>query len=332
MQGRNGKGAVQGRNVKGAVQSRTGMGDRARSYWAHHRNSLVDSYVRLLSTPVQTLMTSLVVAIALALPVTLLLALDNISALGESWDSNPKVSVYLNVRAQAPAIEQLIAQIKAYDEVEGLHYLSPDEALADFQKFSGFGAALDALEQNPLPPTLIVSPKTTMMDPEALEQLSARLSGHAIVDEVSMDMDWVRRLQEIMVLGRKAVLALACLLGVGVLLAIGNTIRLAIESRREEILVIKLVGGTNGFVRRPFLYSGGWYGLFGGLLAWVIVAMGYATIAPSVQRLAALYQSDFDLQGLEFGSGLQLLIVSTTLGWIGSWIAVGRHLSHIEPR
>jgi len=318
-------------NSKGAVQSKTGLSDRSRSYWGHHKTSFVDSYVRLMSTPGQTLMTSLVVAIALALPVTLLLALENVDRLGAAWDANPKVSVYLHMRAKQVAIDQLIEEVNAYPEVASVDYLSPDDALVDFQTFSGFGEALSSLEQNPLPATLIVTPKASAMAPEQLQRLAERVREEGIVEEVSMDMDWVRRLQEIMVLGKKVVLALASLLCLGVLLAIGNTIRLAIENRRDEILVTKLVGGTDGFVRRPFLYSGGWYGFFGGVLACAIVGLGYQTIDASVARLASLYQSEFLLEGLNFLAAIKLLAISTVLGWLGSWLAVGRHLAAIEP-
>ncbi len=316
---------------KGAVQSKTSLSDRFRSYRAHHRNSFVSSFQRLLATPGQTLMTSLVVAIALALPATLLLAMNNINTLGTAWDSNPKISVYMNVRAKPTAIDAFISELESLPEVASVAYFSPDEALSDFQRFSGFGAALEALEQNPLPPTVVISPQISAYGPEQLARLADRLRENALVDDVGLDMDWVRRLQEIMVLGRKVVMALAILLGVGVLLAVGNTIRLAIENRRDEILVVKLVGGTDGFVRRPFLYSGGWYGFFGGVLACLIVALGYATVEPSVTRLAALYQSDFELQGLGVILIGKLVLLSTLLGWLGAWFAVGRHLRHIEP-
>ncbi len=319
-------------NSKGAVQSKTSISDRFRSYRLHHRTSLTESFTRLVSTPLQTLMTSLVVAIALALPVTLLLALDNINTLGSSWDSKPKISVYLNVRVKQKAIDQLLSSLSAMPEVASVEYLAPDDALADFQRFSGFGSALEVLEENPLPPTVIISPNSLTVAPEDLKALAERIKSEATVDDVSLDLDWVRRLQEIMVLGQKIVLALAVLLGIGVLLAIGNTIRLAIENRRDEILVAKLVGGTDGFVRRPFLYSGGWYGLFGGVLACVIVLIGYSTIEPSVVRLASLYQSEFALRGLEISIVFKLLALSTLLGWLGSWFAVGRHLSRIEPK
>jgi len=317
---------------RGAVQSKTGFVDRSRSYWAHHRGSFVDSFKRLLAMPVQTLMTSLVVAIAVALPMTLLLVLDNVNTLDESWDSSPTMSIYLNIRTQQAAINQLIAEIELFPEVDTVVFLSQEDALVDFQLFSGFGKALETLDQNPLPPTIIISPKADAMEPYHLESLYSRLQTEAIIDDIVLDMEWVRRLQEIMLLGRKIVFALAILLGIGVLLAIGNTIRLAIENRRDEILVTKLVGGTDGFVRRPFLYSGGWYGMLGGVLACIIIALGYATLEPSVLRLAELYRSEFLLQGLGLVSGLRLLVVTTALGWIGAWIAVGRHLRHIEPR
>lgn len=147
-----------------------------------------------------------------------------------------------------------------------------------------------------------------------------------------MDMEWVRRLRELMILGKKIVAALAGLLGLGVLLAIGNTIRLAIENRREEIVVAKLVGGTNSFVRRPFIYSGGWYGFMGGILACIIVSLGYWVLEGTVARLATLYQSDFELSGLGFAGNVQLLLTGIVLGWLGAWLAVGRHLATIEPK
>lgn len=317
---------------KGAVQAKSSLVDRSRSYWAHHRTSFTSSLGRLLSAPVQTLMTALVVAIALALPATLYVALTNLQQLGDSWDAEPKISAYIDVRAREQAIEQLIEKLKAMPDVAHIEYLSADEALADFQQLSGFGEALSALDDNPLPATLIITPSRVASEPAALKLLGDRIAGEAIVDEVGLDMEWVRRLRELMILGKKIVIALAALLGLGVLLAIGNTIRLAIENRRDEIVVTKLVGGTNGFVRRPFLYSGGWYGFMGGLLACLIVALGYATVSGSVHRLAHLYQSGFALQGLGVQGNLVLLGTSTLLGWLGSWIAVSRHLSSIEPR
>jgi len=337
-QGRGGASRVENRKAPadspapGAVQAKTSLGDKSRSYWAHHWSSLLGSFSRLSATPIQTLMTSLVVAIALALPATLLIGLNNMQQLGDSWDANPKISIYLNPRVKQDALDRFIDKLENYNEVNEVEYLSAEQALQDFQLNSGFGQTLSELDENPLPPTLIISPTFAASQPEVLQVLGERLRKEALVDDVSLDMEWVRRLRELMILGKKIVIALAGLLGLGVLLAIGNTIRLAIENRRDEIVITKLVGGTDGFVRRPFMYSGAWYGFFGGLLACVIVAMGYLSINQSVQRLADLYQSNFELKGLGLEGNLGLLALATLLGLLGAWLAVGRHLAKIEPR
>ena len=313
----------------GAVQSRTSLSRRFGSYWAHHQTALLESLSRLLKTPLQTLMTSLVVAVALALPTLLLVALENVTSLGERWDTDPEISVFLNPRARQAAIEELESEIKRYESVKSTRYLSQNDALAEFETHSGLGGVLTALDENPLSPLIVV----TLVSGQAqgVESLSAKLREHALVQDVSFDLDWVKRLQAIMALGKKVVLALATLLGVGVVLAIGNTIRLTIENRRDEILVVKLVGGTNGFVRRPFLYTGGWYGLFGGVLACVIVGVGLLVLAPAVSQISSLYQSEFSLDGLGLLSILSVVTGGVLLGWIGAWLAVSRHLSKIEP-
>ncbi|WP_045856874.1 permease-like cell division protein FtsX [Teredinibacter purpureus] len=316
----------------GAVQSRTRFGDKASAYWQHHLSSFGGSLRRLLQTPAQTLMTALVVAIALSLPATLLVSLSNIQQLGDSWDASPKVSVYLHLRARPAAIEQLISKLERLPEVASVQYLSAEQVLTDFQRLSGFGQALGGLDDNPLPATLVIAPTSNAAEPSVLQQLGETIAAEPIVDEVSLDMEWVRRLREFMVLGKKIVAALAGLLGLGVLLAIGNTIRLAIENRRDEIIVSKLVGGTNGFVRRPFIYCGGWYGFMGGLLASLIVSGGFSIIDDTVTQLASLYQSDFTLQSLGVTGSLQLVGLGTLLGWLGAWLAVGRHLVKIEPK
>lgn len=316
--------------ARGARQSRTGFADLWQAWWRHHLDSALDGLGRLADAPLQTLMTSLVVAIALVLPAALLLALANVQRLGERWDTDPKLTVYLHLQAQPAAIEGLRRELQALPEVAALEYVSPEQALREFQAQSGFGEALAGLDHNPLPPTLVIDPAAH--SPEALDQLRARVAAEAIVQEVALDMTWVRRLHAYMQLGRQLVLGLAGLLALGVLLVIGNTIRLEIESRRDEILVAKLVGATNGFVRRPLLYTGAWYGVLGGLLACLLVSTGSALLDQSVRQLAASYQSDFRLQGLGLaGCGL-LVSACVGLGLIGAWLAVGRHLSAIEPR
>lgn len=318
--------------TRGARQSRTGLAEHWQGWHQHHRASALDSFGRLADTPLQTLMTALVVAIALALPATLLLALGNVQRVGERWDSSPKVTVFLKLGAQETAIKGFRDTLEQMPEVQGLEYISPEQALQSFQAQSGFSEALMALENNPLPPTLVITPTPAAVAPLQLEALRQRLAGDPLVDDISLDMDWVRRLNAIMTLGKQLVMGLAALLGLGVLLVIGNTIRLEIESRREEIVVIKLVGGTDGFVRRPFLYTGFWYGVIGGLLACLLVSVGVASLGGPVRALAATYQDTFTLHGLGFAGCFTLVASCIALGLLGAWLAVGRHLSAIEPR
>ncbi|BCD99741.1 permease-like cell division protein FtsX [Marinagarivorans cellulosilyticus] len=317
---------------RGAVHSQNSAGQKFKSWRQHHVISAKTSLMRLLGMPLQTIMTSLVVAIALALPTTLFIAINNVQTLGDSWDANPKISVYLHLRAREAAIKGLEKELTQRTDIKSVEYISPAEALAGFQDMAGFGNALDMLEQNPLPPTLVVTPTAAASSPALLAALGDSIRKNSLVESVDMDMDWVRRLREIMVLGKKIVTILASLLGLGVLLALGNSIRLAIENRRDEIIIVKLVGGTNGFVRRPFLYTGAWYGFFGGTLAVLLVSLGHQSLAGSVASLAAAYQSGFVLKGLTFMDNFSLLAASTFLGLFSAWLAVGKHLSEIEPR
>ncbi len=314
----------------GATQSKTRIGDRLGAYVAHHRATAIESLARLLAEPVQSLLTWMVVAIALALPTVLYLGLVNIQQLGDGWQGAPKITVYLHRRATADAAQKVSDDLLAMPEVALVDYVSPQQALEEFQRYSGFGRALDTLDDNPLPGALVVQPAAAAT-PQQLEALSAELLANPIVDDVRLDMDWVRRLQQIMALGQRLVLALGGLLALGVLLAIGNTIRLAIESRRDEIVVVKLVGGTDAFVRRPFLYTGWWYGAGGGVLAWLLLGLGLWGLSGPVAQLADLYHSDFRLQGLGWWPSIGLVAGSGVLGWLGAWVAVGRHLGAIEP-
>ena len=198
---------------------------------------------------------------------------------------------------------------------------------------SGFGDALKALNANPLPSVLIVKPElTATTNEQTTEKLLSKLRQLRQTDKAQLDMQWVRRLYAIMNIIERGVQILGFLLALAVLLVVGNTIRLAIQNRRKEIVVMKLIGGTDAFIRRPFLYTGFWYGLFGGLIAWLLVSFTILSISNPVEKLTTLYQNQFELNNISFTTTLLLLLISIFLGLAGSWLAVGRHLREIEPQ
>ncbi|MGH1372031.1 MAG: permease-like cell division protein FtsX [Cellvibrionaceae bacterium] len=315
----------------GASTHKTRWSDRWQSYLAHHRHSAKDSLSRLLSAPLQSLMTWMVMAVALALPATLFSSLNNVQSLGQSWDGAPQLSVFLNVRAREPAIEAFLIKLKDDAQIADVIYQSPEQALREFEETSGMGRALQTLDRNPLPPTVLIIPAAGLT-PLQLSQLEETLADEALVDDVVFDRAWVERLYQMLNLAEKVVFGLGGLLLLGVLLVIGNTIRLSIESRRDEIVIIKLVGGTDAFVRRPFLYTGFWYGLGGGVIALLLLALLLWLLAAPVASLAVSYQSDFELQGLGFFGSALLVALAAAIGWLGAWLAVSRHLGDIEPK
>lgn len=327
------KGASRNESLRGGASvSQTKTSDRLNSYWAHHRVTALESLQRLLSTPLQSLLTWLVIAIAIALPAVFYVGLQNVQAVGSGWQASGQISIFIHKRAQPRAIEALQEKLQAWPDVSTVVFVSPEQALTEFSANSGFGNALDSLEDNPLPPVLLLEVADSVGDPQQLQALASKISSEAVVDDVLIDMQWLERLHQLLELGQRAVLALALFLALGVLLAVGNTIRLAIENRRDEIVVVKMVGGTNAFVRRPFLYTGFWYGFVGGLLALLLLGIAMVWLSGPVARLADLYQSEFRLLGLGAFASVKLVLASSLLGLLGAWIAVSRHLYQIEPR
>lgn len=319
------------RKKGGATGRKRRLGDLLRGYLHHHSQVFRETFVRLSGVPVQTLMTSLVIAIALGLPAALYVSVGNLQQVGDSVRQSGQLSVFLKRGAKPEAIDDLRKSLATHSDIHGIEYVSPEQALDEFQALSGFGEVLKLLDENPLPALLLVR-TVEGADIEQLSALQGRLEAQPLVDDVRVDMEWVQRLQGILEIGRKLALSMGLALSLGVLLIVGNTIRLAIENRRDEIVVVKLVGGTDSYVRRPFLYAGLWYGLLGGVLAWILVTTGLAWLDSSVDRLAALYHSSFDLKGLGIKGLLILLAIGVTLGLVGASIAVGKHIAALEPR
>lgn len=317
---------------QGAVQSQMSWRDKFDAWSAHHSNSAIESLLRLLDTPLQSAMTWLVIAIAIALPAALFVVFANVQQIGQHWQDSSQVSVFLNKGVSSTQAQELRGRIAQRPDILQATYLTPEQALEEFKQGSGLGELTQHLDENPLPGVILITPKALKNAPSTLAELQQTLSADPLVSDVRLDMLWVKRLQQFVALAERFVMALAGLLVLGVLLVIGNTIRMAIENRRDEIVVVKLVGGTDAYVRRPFLYTGLWYGVGGGIVAAVILAAIFGWLAAPVADLADLYQSSFRLQGLGFIESLQLILLGGLTGLIGAWIAVARHLRHIQPR
>lgn len=302
-----------------------------RVYAARHLQVLVESLGRLARQPAASLMTAAVIGIALALPSGLLTLLDNLQRLSLSWEGTASISVFLHDEVAGDRARRLAEELRSWPEISTVNYISRDEALAEFRQHSGFGEVLDALETNPLPGVLVVEPTRQDLTPAGAEVLLERLQALEGTDLAQLDLQWVQRFAALMEIGRRGVLVAGALLALAVLLIVGNTIRLDIQNRREEIEVTKLIGGTDAFIRRPFLYTGFWYGVGGALLAWMLVQLAFLLLRGPVAHLAGLYDSSFPLQPLGLLDSLTLLLAGALLGWLGSGLAVSRHLRDIEP-
>lgn len=301
-------------------------------YLRRHAQVALDSLGRLFRNSLASLMTAAVIGIALALPSGLYLLLDNLGELSSSWDGQASLSVFLQDTVTAKGARKLADRLANWPEVETVDLVSPKQALEEFGQQSGLGSALEALDENPLPAVLIITPVAGHLAPATAAALQSKLAALPETALAQLDLEWVQRLAAMLEIARRGILVIGALLALAVLLVIGNTIRLEIQNRRDEIVVTKLIGATNGFVRRPFLYSGVWYGVLGAGIAWLLVETGFWLLSGPVTRLAGLYQSEFSLDTLP----LQLLGVlgggGLLLGLLGSWLAVGRHLRAIEPR
>jgi cell division transport system permease protein len=303
------------------------------SAWsARHAQALLGSVGRLSRAPVATLLTVMVVGLALALPLALRLFVDNTRAATGDFANAVDVTVYFKANVSLERAEQLRRNAAKRSGVASVKLLPADAALAEFREYSGFGDALAALESNPLPHVLNVRPAAQASGRVQLEQLKRYFAAWPEVEMVQLDTEWVQRFAAILEVLRRLLLVAAAVLGLGVLAVIGNTTRLEIQARRPEIEVTKLVGGSNAFVRRPFLYTGASYGLLGALLAWALIAGALAFLSGPVDELARLYGSRFTLRPPAAREILQLLGIGALLGWLAAWGSTARHLSRIQPR
>jgi cell division transport system permease protein len=323
--------AATGRRVGAGGVSVGARGSRRLGPWLiRHLQSFFYTLGLMSRAPVATVLTTAVIGLALALPAGLYVLLDNVRSATRGWDGITQVSLFLDAAVADAEASALAERLARRGDVAATRVITRAQALQEFRELSGFAEVMDAFaDENPLPAVILVEPQRR--DGVALEPLLASLGELPEVDFAQFDLAWLQRLHGILVIVERGVLVLSVLLAAGVILVVGNTMRLGIESRRQEIEIVKLFGATNSFIRRPFLYSGLLYGLLGGLLAWLLLELSFAVLSRPVANLVALYGSGYELRGLDGWSGLVLLSGGGLLGLLGSWLSVGRHLSAIEP-
>ncbi len=315
-------------------QLRPRFSSRFKEFFIRHLQVFFYSLGLLSRSPLSTLLTAAALGIALALPAGLYVILDHAKQLSGDFDSINQISLFMKQGVSEKAISKLQKKLNTYPEIAQVKHIDREAALKEFKENSGFGDALKALKDNPLPHLLIVYPSLTHSEPEQINQLLEDLKKIPEVDLVQLDIQWLQRLYAIIHIGQRGILIIGALLALAVLLIIGNTIRLAIENRRNEIVVMKLIGGTDSFIRRPFLYTGFWYGLFGSLIAILLVNLSLIIISNPLTHLSSLYHNSelFSLGLMGIKTSFSLLLSGCFLGWLGARLAVGKHLKEIEPK
>jgi cell division transport system permease protein len=301
------------------------------AYLAAHRWALLGTMQQFRRMPYTAMLTTVALAIALAFPAVLLVLLNNIQTVTANWDGAARISLFLKPDTNEAQALKLAEQLRGQAEIARVDYVSKARALEEFQRDSGLGDALALLGDNPLPAVLVVHPKNARGSPDAIQRLAQSLQSQPAVELAQWDMQWLQRLHGFIAVGERGVLVIGALLVIAALVVVGNTIRLAVQNRAQEIKVTKLIGASDAFVRRPFLYSGLSYGLAGSLLAWGLVDGVLWALESPVRDVAASYGSAFSLHGLGVTGTMGLLLFGIMLGFIGSWLSVSHHLRAIEP-
>lgn len=301
------------------------------TWFTRHASTSLGALGRLAKHPFSSAMIVLVIAVTLALPAAINIVVKNAQAISGGWDNALDFSLFLKQGIPASEAEGLARLIEQRADVASVRFVSATTALAEFRELSGFGAALDQLPDNPLPHTLVVRPGAGNTSASML-LLQEELANLPEAEYVQVDTEWVQRFHAILDIVRQAIAIGGALLGIAIVVIIGNTIRLDIENRRDEIEVTKLIGASNAFVRRPFLWTGFWYGLFGGLFALALVFYGLYLLEGPVARLAGLYQSNIAIASMDAAEAAGIVGIGVALGLLGSWFTAARHMRRIEPR
>ena len=279
---------------------------------------------RIFASPLAGLLNILVIGIALSLPAGMYVLLQNAQGLITQLSGPQQISLFLSLDVSGEEISHLRKQLEHDDRIVSTRFISRSEALDSLKQSSGLTDVIAGLERNPLPDTYVVTPRAN--DAKSLEALRDALQRMVRVDHAQLDSGWAYKLDALLRLARIVVLILASLLSIALIAITFNTIRLQILTQRDEIQVSQLIGATNSFICRPFLFYGAIQGLLGGIAAWLIIALGMWMLREPIATLSHLYDSDFALHALSAGDSLSLISFSVYLGLLGAWLSVTRHL------
>jgi cell division transport system permease protein len=318
-------------DVKQTVKAGGNFIDRLKAYRDQHAQSFFSSLGRLIARPFNSIMTIGVLAISIALASGFYLVVSNLQQLASGLEASNQISLFLREEISDSHAKKFADNIRKEANVESVTVISKQEAMTEFRKYSGFGDAIDILEKNPLPIVVQVMPKNALVDKEQIQMLMQNLKKSTEVDFAQMDMGWVERLQTIIATARLFAILVATVLALAVFFIAGNTIRLEVHNRRDEVIIAKLVGATNSFIQRPFLYTGFWIGFFSGISAWFIVTFTLLILRGSVEKLSGLYEGEFHLLFFSYTETFLLLAITSTLAVFGSWLVLHFQIKRLQP-
>lgn len=296
-----------------------------------HWQAAMSSLVYLCRQPIATGMTVMVIAITLTLPALLWVLTDNLAMLTKDWKRGGHISLYLEMNTSTDASSQLLANIRKTPGVGEAILKTPGDALLELQHQEGMQELINNLPENPLPSVIDVTPALTIVTPQQLEVVYSQLKSLPGIEDAKLDMQWVSRLYALLDLAEHVTRGLMVLLAAAVVFIIGNTLRLVIYKRHEEIQVLKLIGASNPYIVRPFLYSGLWYGLGSAIIAVLLVYLFMLSLGVVLNQLVAAYHMNLPLLGLSMHQAGWLILVSSALGWFGARVSIKRQLALIEP-
>lgn len=305
------------------------------NYFARHLQVLLSTLGDMARAPIGTINTILVIAITLLLPSLLYVLIKSSEGLNDSWQGRPQISVFLQKQVSNAEAQLIFQEIQLHPSIELAEFITPKQALEEFRLLSD-SASLDEelafLGANPLPPSIVLMPNKPAAKPATLKKLKTQLSKIEGIDSIRLDLEWTERFSAILGVVKRVGLLLSVLLAMALVLIVGNTIKLLIHNRRDEIEITKLVGATNTFVRRPFLYYGALFGFFGAIVALLFLILAANLVEQPLAKLASLYQRQallYELQSWEIAS---LLALGLILGWLAARWSVAQHLWKIKPR